>query len=192
MTCNVGTNVDRLKRATLTWPPGTRRVVRSYLRDLHGSARRRVAAGEPYWVLLPRWLHGAVSGASRRKLGARFLRDIAWGQYCLYLCVRIQDDLFDGQAKDLRLVFVSVQLLLESERAFQSHVPPAFWPIHRQLLETTTSAILEADERQAAGRGTGDGLGVHARIASIFKTGAAAVCLATGSRGSSAAWRPRR
>ncbi len=46
-------------------------------------------------------------------------------------------------------------------------------------LETTTAAILEADEQQAAGQTTGDGFGVHSRVSSIFKTGSAAVCLAT-------------
>jgi hypothetical protein len=172
----------RLRRATSSWPAATARVARAYLRGLHRTGRRAGTDGDPFWLLLPVWLHATATPRARRALRSRFLADVCWGQYCLFLCIRIHDDLFDGHASDLRLIFVADHLLVESQRAFAPHVPDAFWPIYHDLLQTTTSAILEMDERQRAGAGTRDGLAAHARVASIFKAGAAAVCLATGQR----------
>ena len=36
----------------------------------------------------------------------KFLEDILWAQYCIFLSVRILDDIYDKQAKDSNLIFV--------------------------------------------------------------------------------------
>jgi hypothetical protein len=129
-----------------------------------------------YWILLPQWLF-AAGRRSPDAAGRRFLRDVLWAQYCLFLFVRIHDDLIDGQAEDRRLIFVADGFLLESQRVFACHFHDGrFASTVRDLVGSTLSAILEVDALQAIpGAFTAERLGLYARVSSIFHAGSAAV-----------------
>ena len=102
-----------------------------------------------------------------------------WGQYCLFLFVRIHDDVFDGHATQASLVFAADALLVESERAFARHFDAgSFWSLFRGYLDTSLRAIVEVDARQRGPNGMRRAdLALYARVSAIFKTGAAAVCV---------------
>jgi hypothetical protein len=132
---------------------------------------------DPIWLSLPGWL----TARAARRPGESFLSDVRWGQYCLFLFVRIHDDVFDGHHADPALIYVADLLLVESERAFARHFTSGpFWPFYRRSLATTLAAILERDGFERRPRGLGaDDRWVHARVSSLFKVGAAAVCFKT-------------
>ena len=136
-----------------------------------------------YWILLPQWLF-AAGRRSPDAAGRRFLRDVLWAQYCLFLFVRIHDDLIDGQAEDRRLIFVADGFLLESQRVFACHFHDGrFASTVRDLVGSTLSAILEVDALQAIpGAFTAERLGLYARVSSIFHAGSAAVLTHLGRR----------
>jgi hypothetical protein len=161
-----------------SWPSPVVEDVVAYLGDWPRHAVGRRDGAERFWSLLPRWLladRRFVADGRRRE----FLNDILWGQYCLFLFVRIHDDLFDGQARSMSLLFVADRLLVESETAFARHVPEAaFWRLFRDSLTKTTQAILEVDHLQRQpGAMHARLLGLHAKVSAIFKVGAAAICV---------------
>jgi hypothetical protein len=145
-------------------------------------AVRRVGR-QRYWILLPQWLFHAWRPAPDVD-ERRFLGDVVWAQYCLFLFVRIHDDIVDGQADDRRLIFVADDLLLESQRVFAQHFHGgAFSSTVRDLVAATLSAILEVDALQAVpGAFTVERLGLYARVSSIFHAGSAAVLARAGRR----------
>ena len=125
----------------------------------------------PVWIL-----------ACSRPRGAwprRFLRDVLWGQYCLFLFVRIHDDIIDGQARDRRLIFIADDLLVESRRSFARHFSDGrFDALCDEYLRATLRAILEVDGLQSrAGAMTVNRVDLYARVSAVFKVAAAAVCL---------------
>ncbi|HVR71730.1 MAG TPA: hypothetical protein VMT87_12885 [Vicinamibacteria bacterium] len=130
----------------------------------------------PYWTVLPR----ALVRRSGIRVRGNLLRDVLWGQFCLFLFVRIQDDLFDGQASDRRLLYAADQFLIEAERAFERQFARScrFWSVFHGALESTTRAILRIDRLQCQPEGRcGDLAAGYAEIAAIFKVGTAAICL---------------
>jgi hypothetical protein len=136
---------------------------------------------ERFWSLLPRWLLEDARFAAGPG-GAARLNDILWAQYCLVLFVRIHDDLFDQQAAPGAILFVADQLLLESETTLAKHAPDhAFWRIFRATVSTTLAGILKADALQRQpGAMNAKALRLHAEVSSIFKVGAAAICVGAG------------
>jgi hypothetical protein len=114
------------------------------------------------------------------------LARILWGQYALFLSIRIQDDLLDRQRDDLRLVFVANRFLLESLETFQSltSLDSGFWDFYRECLRRTVEAILSVRHLESApGRFRTEHLTLHAEVGSIFKVGVVAVCTLHGRRG---------
>jgi hypothetical protein len=108
------------------------------------------------------------------------VRDVLWAQFCLFLFVRIQDDLFDGQATDKRLIYAADQFLIEAERTFGRYFARSspFWSLFHQALESSTRAILRVDQLQQEPCGRpAQLLEAYAQVAAIFKVGTAAVCL---------------
>ena len=163
-------NLPAFERYVCPRPPEARRTVR------RGGHQR-------YWILLPQWLFQTCKPAPGG-VDRGFLGDVLWGQYCLFLFVRIHDDLVDGQADDRRLIFVADELLLESQRVFARHFPGgSFASTVRDLVGATLSAILEVDAVQAIpGAFTAERLGLYARVSSIFHAGSAAVLAHAGRR----------
>jgi hypothetical protein len=168
----------RLARYLRKWPPAVAEEVVAYLGRPATDAVDRHHGEERFWSLLPRWL------ASDRRFVATprrhtWLNDILWAQYCLFLFVRIHDDLFDRQTDSPALVFVADQLLLVCETTLARHQPAvAFWPLFRASVSTTLAAILEVDALQRQPRAMkASSLVLHARVSDIFKIGAAAICV---------------
>jgi hypothetical protein len=169
----------RLSDYLETLPPAVVADVKSYLRS--GEAATDTSRGvraDRHWTLLPGWLLRNRRFAGRADVKPGFLRDVLWGQYCLFLVVRIHDDLLDGQARSPALVFVADRLLVESERSFARHLQRAsFWQLFRDLLDATLRAILEVDALQRRPGGMRlETVGKYADVAAIFKVGSAAVC----------------
>lgn len=171
---------DWFSARTRALPAIVAEIAAPYLRAVPVGGQRRSAFDPPYWLLLPRWLLAAAPERCDR-LATAFLPDILWGQYGLYLCIRIHDDLLDAQAADRRLVFAGDYILVEASRAFAPHVPSAFWPMFYEALTTSVASILEVQRHGTqGGEWCASDLDVHARIAHVFRLGSAAVCLATG------------
>ena len=108
------------------------------------------------------------------------LGDALWGQYCLFKCIRLQDDVFDGHATDLTLVYAADLFLVEAERAFAPHFPrrSPFWTVFWPALESTARAIVTVDALQRRpGCDPARLAREYARVAAVLKVGAAAVCL---------------
>jgi hypothetical protein len=168
---------EQLQRRVRRWPPLARAAVSRYLSPGRGRRSAERQDADPIWLLLPAWL----AARAPRSPGGSFLSDVRWGQYCLFLFVRIHDDVFDGHHADPALIYVADLLLVESEEAFARHFSTGpFWPFYRRSLATTLAAILERDGFERRPRGLGaDDRGVHARVSSLFKVGAAAVCFKT-------------
>jgi hypothetical protein len=130
---------------------------------------------QPYWRLLPVWLARANGGIPKS-----VLNDVLWAQYCLYKAIRIQDDLFDGDAALPALIYVSDQFLIEAERVFarQFEKSSPFWRHYRHALRTTTQAIVEVDElQQQSTSSPARVLALYPQVNAIFGVGPLAVCL---------------
>ena len=170
---------ERLAAFLKSWPPAIVEDISGYFRaGRPPAAPRRAGRDDRSWTLLPMWLQARARGAASNRADALFLHDVLWGQYCLFLFVRIHDDLFDGQARSPALMFVADALLVESERSFAKHLRPGpFWDLFRDLVDRSLRAILEVDVLQRTPGGMRrESLDVYARVSSIFKVGSAAVC----------------
>lgn len=140
----------------------------------------------PSWRLLPSMLaERSRHDSGRARLPRSFLRDVRWGQYCLYLFTRFQDDLFDGQSDSPVSIYASDQCLFEAERVFSLYFPKNawFWGVYRDSLRLTTRSIVEVDrlQQRASGR-PGQLLEGYARVGEILKVGSAAVCAKMNQR----------
>jgi hypothetical protein len=170
----------RLSAYIESWPPAIVDEISGYFRATRPHADGdRAAQADRYWLSLPGWLagHGRFGGAGRGD--SALVRDVVWGQYCLFLFVRIHDDLFDGQARCPALVFIADALLVEAERSFARHLPRgSFWTLFRDLLDTSLRTVLAIDARQRQPNGMRrEWLGAYGELASVLKVGAAAVCV---------------
>ncbi|MGA3244055.1 MAG: hypothetical protein ABSE41_05540 [Bacteroidota bacterium] len=166
-------------------PAAIRGCFESYFRELNRRHRRkksRVASWLrlPYWKILPTALFDKFRREIRQPLIPHgFLSDIQWGQYCLYLFIRFQDDVFDGQASDPALIYASDQCLLEADRIFAKYFPLRswFWKEYRKILICTTQSIVEVDAKQRFPASRSDELlEGYARVSSILKVGSVALC----------------
>ncbi len=131
---------------------------------------------------MPAWL---IDRERRRgtRVSPALLRDVWWGQYCLFLCIRIHDDLLDRQVGSPPFIFVADSLLIEAERAFARHARSrAFWNFFRGCVDQSCRAIVTADLLQRSGARVtpGGAARVNAEVSAILKVGSAAVCAACG------------
>jgi hypothetical protein len=172
-------------------PPGIRGFLESYFRTLNRKFRRYRNAQYPWtslpsWRLLPLMLAQRYQHESlRTKLPGGFLRDVRWGQYCLYLFTRFQDDLFDGQSDSPVSIYASDQCLFEAERVFSRHLPEKswFWGVYNDSLRITTQSIVEVDRLQQINITRLEQLlEGYARVGEILKVGSAAVCATLNRR----------
>lgn len=169
----------RLSAYLKTRPAAVVDEVRGYFRAGEPTKdASRSARADRYWTLLPGWLLRHPRFAARAHADRGFLRDVLWGQYCLFLFIRIHDDLLDGQAHSPALLFVADSLLVESERSLAKHLQRApFWELFRDLLDTTLRAVLDVDALQRRPGGMRlETLGKYGDVSAIFRVGSAAVC----------------
>ncbi|MCX6133036.1 MAG: class 1 isoprenoid biosynthesis enzyme [Ignavibacteriales bacterium] len=175
-----------LRRAFVAAQPGgVRKVFNSFFRRKSAGAQKR-KSGSDYWLRLPYWRILPVAlhrhpGMNRRRIPvpSGFLRDIQWAQYCLFLFIRFQDDVFDGQSADSAMIYASDQCLFEAERIFAKYFDRRswFWREYRRSLILTTQSIVEVDALQCKSTSRPeDLLGGYVNVSSILKVGSAAVC----------------
>jgi hypothetical protein len=176
----------RLEKLIRSWYPCLTKDFREVLqlRSVTGSRGSTDLASEhkqPYWLLLPRWLASAYGNdAGSKALHRRFVEDILWGQYCLFLCVKIHDDLYDRHTNRLSLLFAGDEFLLEAYRIFCLHFGTSsfFWDFFYSSLGETLRAIVALNSLQLGGNaGRADVLRHYKKEYSLCKIGTYAVCL---------------
>jgi hypothetical protein len=176
----------RLEKLMRSWHPCLTKDFREVLESRSVTSSRGAAdpASEhkqPYWLLLPRWLASvygidAGSKASHR----RFVEDILWGQYCLFLCVKIHDDLYDRHTGRLSLLFAGDEFLLEAYRVFCLHfgTSSSFWSFFYSSLRESLQAIVALNDLQLGRKARrADLLKYYSKEYSLCKIGTYAVCL---------------
>ena len=126
----------------------------------------------PHWLTVPVHLHAAWA-SQRRGTSIAELYEALWGQYALFLYIRLQDDLLDRQQQDLRLLFVADRFLVESLACVKD---PQLWSFYNARLKETVDGILTVRRLEArAGAFTRQLLGLHAQVSGIFKVAANSV-----------------
>jgi hypothetical protein len=108
---------------------------------------------EPHWLLVPQWLLQRFG--QRKRSDRRFLLDILHGQFCAFLAVKLQDDLFDQQVSDRCLIYAADHLLLSAREALAPHFRSrsVLWPFFDASLRETINSIIEWDQSQLHGFG---------------------------------------
>ena len=171
----------RLSRYVGTLPLFAAREFQKYWKRYRSNGGGNLkSAAAPYWLLLPRRLNSHFrNGKNQSRGGNSFLSDVLFGQYLLFLFIRIQDDLLDGQVECPSLVFVADQFLLEAGRLMAKHFPShmTFWDGYRSALKATTLAILEVRENQTSSHTTSRRLlPLYKRVNAVLNVGSWAVC----------------
>jgi hypothetical protein len=104
--------------------------------------------GEPYWLLFPEWLAEMYRKKNNRwPAYRRFLKDVTWAQYCLFMAIKIHDDLFDRHVDRRALLWAGDEFLLEARRVFARHFEQSsrFWGFYHSAIRTTLRAIQDVD-----------------------------------------------
>jgi hypothetical protein len=167
---------DRAAALVRSWPRTSAIHVRDYVRR-HAVHPARPTRRQPIWLLLPIWLHERFTPRRAPFRSRQFLADVLWAQFCLFLFIRIQDDVLDGQTAP-RMLFVADEFLLESQRVFSTMPLPAFHAVVSASLSATIRGILRANALQRGAGLVRRQWVVYAQVGSIFKVASAAVCRA--------------
>jgi hypothetical protein len=171
------------------WERRTTEDLRRYVRSWPAVEARAVASGirkrrEPVWLLLPEWLAIAYRLDGRRRAAdRRFLQDVLWGQFSVFLATKIQDDLFDGQIADRHLLWVADEFLLEAQRVFSLHFTGSkqFWDFYIQAIRATAGAIDLVDRHQSGRRPVYRTIArLYPSMYAVCKIATRAVCLRAG------------
>jgi hypothetical protein len=135
----------RVRVMMARWPAPVIRECRVHLRRLH-ETRTRSRATLPYWRELPVWL------AQQNGLPISAVSDLLFAQECLFLAIRLQDDLFDRHMEPGAGVFAPTLLLLAAHNVLGARFSPAdrFWREYRRLISTSLEAIVKVDRLQRA------------------------------------------
>ena len=142
-----------------------------------GRIERRAAAdGLPLWAVAPAWYL-----EERRKRVC--LEDILFAQTCLFLAIRIHDDLVDGQVDGAGgwLIPGGDDLLIEAQIQFARHVDDSeFWSMFRQALRSTMHGKAEVDRFQTERAGMpASARRLYAQVAQVLSLGVAAAMAKT-------------
>ncbi len=178
----------RLGSMSQSWPPSIRRELNRYIRRFYREGGRACdnvgdIHRQPYWFFLPTWLRKKYNQETSSKISKKVLDDILWAQYCVFLSIRIKDDMYDGEEIATPLFFAADQFLSEACDILFRHLNgvPRFWPIFTGSLKETITAFWEVDAMQQRGRVSLRRMRVgYARVSSIFKIGSAAICYLAG------------
>ncbi len=136
-------------------------------------------AALPYWFHLPEWLAERYSAGSISQNERAFLNDVILGQYFLYLAVRIEDDLFDGQTRAHTLLLAAQRFRSGAKEIFSRYFSRGnvFWEIYRKCLSSTARHLRIVDNLQRSPcTNPGALLEAYAGVNALFTIGAAAVC----------------
>jgi hypothetical protein len=133
----------------------------------------------PFWLAFPVLLAGGT--ALRVSIERQLLDDILWGEYCLYISFRIEDDVRDGQASDASLAAFG---RIMKDRAWQAFAPhfsenDEFVRLFDSHVQETREGIAAAERLQEEFISEPDRLlPEYAHTGAIFRIGFSAVCLA--------------
>ncbi len=181
-------HLDRRISAVLESIPGF-----ADLRPGRALGIRRSEGELPSWMRIPLWLDECWADARVGGVPGGDLAEILWGQFALFLFIRLQDDVLDRARDDLRLIVVADRFLVECLESFQPfpELNGGFWAFYRRCLRDTVDGALAVGRlEKEPGEFTAEHLGLHARVGGIFKVGAAAVCRLHGREGD-AGWLAR-
>jgi len=174
----------RLDSMSKRWPTELRQELYRYLSRFQASDKAPYDYGnEPYWLLFPSWLAQKYNRKKTNRIRKAVLDDIVWAQYCTFLTLRIQDDLYDEQGKVSKLLFATDIFLAEAHNIYSQYLPYSnrFWALNKNYLQESILAIWEVDimqqRRSVSLKQIRSG---YAQECSIFKIGSAAVCNLTG------------
>jgi hypothetical protein len=179
----------RLESSLQSWEPQLAWDFRLYA---SAQSRPRARRGrqqtpeveQPYWLLLPQWLarnwrrSGKAQGLDRRSV-----EDILWGQYCLFLWLKIHDDIFDEQTHRISLIYAGDAFLVKAcevfSHCFETSSP--FWRFFYSSLDETLSTIDAMDRHERSGRLQGlRSLSLIAKEYAMCKIASYAICLKAG------------
>lgn len=135
--------------------------------------------GIPSWLRIPLWLDDAWAAEGSPPPSGWDLTELLWGQYALFLSLRMKDDLLDGERDDLRLLFVADGFLFASMESFQRfpELDAGFWAFYRRSVRATLDGALEVGRlEREPGRFTTEHLELHAKVCSAMKVGVTALC----------------
>ena len=165
-----------LGRIVKEWHPALRRSFRHYAPSTlkkSRSPRRKQAGVLPYWLVIPQWLAGLF--LKKQETNQKFLLDVLFGQFCVFLAIKIHDDLYDGQTTDRSLLYAADHFLLSARGAFAPYFPSEsiFWPFFDSSIAQTLNAIIAIDQSQLHGYGS------RSSVAALITQEYAAVNIAT-------------
>jgi hypothetical protein len=131
----------------------------------------------PWWFSVSSWL----SKENKIKIlkNKKFLEDILWTQFCIFLSIRILDDIFDNQAKSSNLLFIPPLLQLEADIQLAKYFPndSPFWKKKNDFQQKTLKGIIHTDKLQRKRKvKIKNLLQVYTDVAAIFKIGITAIC----------------
>jgi hypothetical protein len=179
----------RLHAFVRTWPRWQAHAFAKY-RHAAGFAGRRfredhsIARDGLFWWSLPGWLFDSfTSRKNKRSVPPGLFDDVMWGQYCLFLFLRIQDDTCDGSTKERSLLYTGNEFLLEAERAFAKHFDrlSPFWRFYRKRLQQTFRAGVEIERLQQNSRtNPSELIRAYANVGHAFAVAPAALCTLLG------------
>ena len=161
----------------MAWPTPMRIELNEYVHSRKIQLLGRGRNSLPCWVHLPAWLLQCYK-PKPSTIDKSFLADVLWGQFCLYLSVRIKDDLLDRDTRSRSLFLAADLLQLEALRIFSNHIPrrSAFWALYFDSIRITTQAMIRADNLQKTWRGNPGALLKLYAGSAILKIASAAVC----------------
>ena len=155
---------------------GARTSWDNYMKDLRARSTVFQPGSDPYWHTVPEAIFR--SGQLRNE---PLLRDVMWAQACLYLAIRIQDDVLDGHTTDTELVFNATVFLVEAAAQLRQHFNhrSSFWPVYDSYVFTSVGAIQRLHRMNpSAISQPGRLLRLYAQVSAIFKVAPAAICIA--------------
>jgi hypothetical protein len=176
----------RLEGTMRSWEPQLATDFRLYASDqnrprAHGGRQEALEGEQPYWLLLPQWLARNWQRSRQTPvLDRHFVEEILWGQYCLFLCIKIHDDIFDAQTRRLSLIYAGDAFLAKACEVFSHYFETSspFWKFFYSSLDGTLRTIDAIDRHERSGRLQGlRSLRLIAKEDAILKIASYAVCL---------------
>lgn len=138
----------------------------------------------PFWYKLPI----IIEADTNNKFGLAFdkkkiLQDSLWAQYCIFMHIRIKDDVIDLDTDDKDLILISDLFRIECEETLAKYFDHNnnLWSTYYQLLKETTTAMYKKEniEKQKI-PSTIEILKQNGLESSILNIGTAAICFMYG------------
>jgi len=106
----------------------------------------------PFWLILPGLLHSKyATNLQEKESNNLFLSDILWAQICIFLSIRMKDDVIDLEIENPLFILISDLFLIETEQVLIKYFKREhnFWPVYFQLLKETIASLFEKEDLEA-------------------------------------------